>query len=142
VKVVSVKNDYVQISEFKVTGYGLGGATWLIKRGSFGSVTSKSTFNDKYDAALRGERPFVIYRECTDCIDSHKHIFYRRITPDEAFDAYEAFMVSWTQTNNSLGVHFNLYSTLWQAQNNNSRWSYCNYATSQNIGFPNKCGPS
>jgi hypothetical protein len=97
--------------------------------------------------------PVIIQRECADCKDSHKNIFYKRIadTGNRYFDAYEMFIGSWRdrykfdgidpyEFGNKLNADFELYSTLEDALAGKNRWTYCNY--NDWVGFPRDCGPT
>merc|ERR1712003_143091 len=44
-------------------------------------------------------------------------------------------------TNNVLGVDFNLFSTYEDAENDENPWTFCNY-NDPTMGFPRDCGPS
>jgi len=81
----------------------------------------------------------IILRECTNCADSHKKIYYKRITDIGSTSMYGLMLQLWTAANNLLNVDFRLHSTLSDAQNDVNRWRFCNY--DDNTGFPRDCGP-
>jgi len=106
-------------------------------KGIFGKTIDigEEAFNEKFAGSK------IIKRECPTCVDSHKLIFYRRISPIGNFNAY-ANMKSWTSVNNNMYLQdFALYSTLDDAINDENRWTFCNY-NDAGIGFPRDCGPS
>jgi len=83
----------------------------------------------------------IIYRHCKYCKESHKHIYYKRITAWPAdLNIANLFMGDWLQPGNERGVDFNLYSTYEDAMNEVNAWTYCNYGAT--YGFPLDCGPT
>ena len=58
----------------------------------------------------------------------------------DSFDLY-SYTDDWRNSNNILGIHFNLYSTFDDAINDNNRWAFCNY-NDPDIGMFRDCGPS
>jgi hypothetical protein len=84
----------------------------------------------------------IVYRHCPRCIASHRHIYYRRITPlpdQNTFNFLDLFLSNWISKNNLLNVDFELYSTYEDAINRNKKWTYCNYDDPP-VGFPRDCG--
>lgn len=120
--------------------------------------SSQIDFDRHYYEAVRARKsngkylPVIIQRECSDCRDSHKNIFYKRLNPiDRYFDAYHMFIKTWRSSyrhdtwgqyeiSNKLNVDFELYSTLDDALAGKNRWTYCNY--NDWVGFPRDCGPT
>jgi hypothetical protein len=96
--------------------------------------------------------PVIIQRECADCVDSHKNIFYKRLNPvNRYFDAYNMFINTWRTSykhdtfgdykiSNEFNKDFELYSTLDDALAGKNRWTYCNF--NDWVGFPRDCGPT
>merc|ERR1719334_471535 len=82
----------------------------------------------------------ILKRVCPTCSESHKEIYYKRLTMVNSFDLY-SYTDNWFSENNILGTDFNLYSTLEDAINDNNRWAYCNY-DEPNIGMFRDCGPN
>lgn len=83
----------------------------------------------------------IIYRHCKYCKESHKHIYYKRITDwPEDFNIANLFLGDWLQAHNNRGEDFNLYSTYEDAINDENAWTYCNYSST--YGFPLDCGPT
>jgi len=86
----------------------------------------------------------IMRRVCTECYNSHKDIFYKRLTPlPENFDILNLMMNDWTNTNNVLNTDFELYSTYIDALSGDTskRWTFCNF-NDLGIGFPRDCGPT
>jgi hypothetical protein len=86
----------------------------------------------------------IIHRHCPMCLESHQHIFYRRLTEvpgPEDLNFIDLFLNSWVSTNNTLHVDFELYSTYEDALAQQNEWEYCNYNRKQ-TGFPRDCGPT
>jgi len=94
-------------------------------------------FNTLYEEAPHK----IFYRVCATCVESHQHIYYKRLTgiPD-GYDLFNTLKNSWRQTNNVMGTDFNLYSTFQDAINNTNEWQFCNYH--QHVGMPYECGPT
>jgi len=113
--------------------------TWktLYSKGRFGDqLNSKSQFNKLFREAASG----IAKRECEDCPESHKEIYYKRKTDPEKYDAWEGLMVTWR---GDLNFHkdFDLYSSLEDALAGKNAWKHCN-GNDRNIGFPRDCGPN
>ena len=102
----------------------------------FSAKDEKAAFNFAYQRARSG----IIRRQCQGCHDSHKDIYYRRITDKMNFDAYEYMMVTWSNQNNLLNRDFTLHSSLLDAVTGSNPWSFCNF-NDRGIGFPRDCGP-
>jgi len=87
----------------------------------------------------------IIYRRCLGCRTSHRHIYYKRITPIPSaneVDFLDLFQNNWrNEPDNRLGVDFNLYSTYEDALAETNAWTFCNY-NDNGIGFPRDCGPT
>ena len=84
----------------------------------------------------------IVRRVCPTCRDTHKDVYYRRITPmPEDFDLLDILMNNWIDTDNVLDVDFALYSTHLDAYYDTNRWTYCNYNYDY-VGFPRDCGPT
>jgi len=84
----------------------------------------------------------IIYRKCPTCAESHRHIYYKRITdvPDD-FDFLDLFLNNWFNAPaNVLNTDFELYSTYEDALAGTNKWMYCNY-NDGGVGFPRDCGP-
>ena len=103
---------------------------------------SKESFNKTYRESIeRSPQGMpIIRRECLDCTDSHKVIYYKRKTSPKSFDAYYYLIVTWSSTNNLLHRDFELYSTFQDAVNDKNPWQYCNY-NDRGEAFPRDCGP-
>jgi hypothetical protein len=90
-------------------------------------------------------RPCLIRRFCDSCDESHRDIFYKRLTdiPDfEQLYFLDLFMNQWfNEPANNLNVNFELYFSYEQALNGEDRWTWCNY-NDPGIGFPRDCGPT
>mmetsp|Transcript_614 Transcript_614/g.699 ORF Transcript_614/g.699 Transcript_614/m.699 type:complete len:819 (-) Transcript_614:14-2470(-) len=83
----------------------------------------------------------IVRRVCPSCVDSHKDIYYRRLTTMPAsFNLLDTLKNNWVDTDNLLNVDFSLHSTYLDAFLGINGWTFCNYNDS-NIGFPRDCGP-
>jgi hypothetical protein len=95
---------------------------------------------DAINAGIKGQDVKIIRRVCNDCPDSHKEIYYKRLTDDSNIDYFNLLAYSWVSTNNVLNKDFKLYSTFEDAKLDKNPWKVCNYAP--NPGFPRDCGPT
>lgn len=97
------------------------------------------------------ERHCIIRRFCDTCVESHRDIYYKRLTNITAFESTEGiegqyfldvFLNNWySEPANALNVDFELYSTYDDAIAGTNQWLYCNY-NDDDIGFPRDCGPT
>ena len=104
-------------------------------------------------AHMNANADAIIHRNCPECADSHKDIYYKRLAPvpeQATFDAdsgkaqnfVDLFTDNWMDTpSNELNVDFELYSTYEDAVLGNRAWTYCNY-NQAGVGFPRDCGPT
>mmetsp|Transcript_7566 Transcript_7566/g.11135 ORF Transcript_7566/g.11135 Transcript_7566/m.11135 type:complete len:511 (+) Transcript_7566:55-1587(+) len=84
----------------------------------------------------------IVRRVCRSCWESHREIYYKRITPvPSTLDLYDTFLNNWFSTDNVLNEDFELYSTYEDALSGDNKWTYCNY-DDENVGFPRDCGPT
>jgi hypothetical protein len=84
----------------------------------------------------------IVYRHCPRCIVSHRHVYYRRITPlpgQSTLNFLDLFLSNWISKNNVINVDFELYSTYEDAMSRTNKWTYCNY-DEPSVGFPRDCG--
>jgi len=93
-----------------------------------------------FNEGFQNSYEFIIKRECPSCSADYQTIYYKRYTDPANFDAY-GHMKYWSNTNNVLGIDFNLYSTLSDAltDNRQNAWKYCNY-NDPGIGAFRDCG--
>lgn len=92
---------------------------------------------------LQFHRHRIIKRECDECRQSHKEIYYKRMPDpgDYQFNAYN-YMRFWKSENNLLGKNFNLFSTLEDALHDRNPWKVCNYDDVPGVGAFRDCGPT
>lgn len=85
---------------------------------------------------------FYIKRICDNCLPSHHTIVYKRMTAvPSSMNIKSLFIHTWASTpNNILNTDFKLFSSMFDALNDNNPWTYCNYDDT-GIGFPRDCGP-
>jgi hypothetical protein len=85
----------------------------------------------------------IVRRVCPSCSrQSHKDIYYRRLTPmPDDFDLLDTLMNNWVDTDNKHNVDFALYSTHLDAFYDTNRWTHCNFNYNR-VGFPRDCGPT
>ena len=82
----------------------------------------------------------IVRRVCPSCKATHKDIYYKRLTPiPNDLNLWDTFKNKWLETDNAIGVDFNLYSSYDDAINDKNKWQYCNY---DYVGFPRDCGPT
>ena len=106
----------------------------VYSKGTFGSIDlGKDQTNLLFNDSL------IFKRDCTDCVSTHKEIYYKRITPiPSTFSIYDQFN-NWTSTNNVINIGFKLYSSYNDVLNDTNAWKFCNY-DDPSIGFPRDCG--
>ena len=79
------------------------------------------------------------------CVDSHKNIYYKRLTDASSWDAWSNFMHVWRSSNNKLDTDFKLYGSEADLASDTNAWTYCNYddtGTCGGVAFPRDCGPT
>ena len=102
--------------------------------------TTKDVGGSTFNRMFWDSPDHILKRVCSNCRDSHREIYYKRLTKLNSFDLY-SYTDNWRSRDNVLGKDFNLYSTYEDAINNRNRWRYCNY-DDQNIGMFRDCGPN
>jgi len=139
-------DEYIS-SWFDERGYAAGFADpdWVYTFGRkdlemLGHDYSAKLFEDAFKA-----RPNAIVRRiCPGCIESHRDLFYRRITPlPEGFDLRGVLQSSFKRDNNVLLEDFYIFQTYEDALSNDptKSFQFCNYDDeSHNYGFPFECG--
>ena len=111
-------------------------------------VTGGDTTDAYFRELIANSRHQIIRRVCDVCVDTHKDIFYRRITSIPTnMDFLNVFKDRWADIDpfkNEFKKDFNLYSTYEDAKYDTNRWLYCNFSNdnSDTMGFPRDCGPS
>ncbi len=70
------------------------------------------------------------------------YAFYTRTSdiPSD-FNAYSIFTYTWANSNNVLGIDFEIYSSFEDLKSGSNKWSFCNY-NDADVGFPRDCGPN
>ena len=82
----------------------------------------------------------IVRRVCPGCSNSHKDVYYRRLTPmPDDFDLLDTLMNNWFDEDNAHNVDFAIYSTHLDAYYDTHRWTFCNF-NDAGIGFPRDCG--
>lgn len=95
-------------------------------------------------------RQCIIRRVCSSCQESHRDIYYKRLTPFRPFglnatagEVYllDMFMNKWVKAGNDMSAgDFTLHSTYVDALEDDNAWLRCDYGTRE--GFPRNCGPT
>lgn len=93
----------------------------------------------------------IVHRSCPSCAETHKEIYYKRITPvpsqsdfdGETPDSFlDLFIDNWfSSPSNVINVDFKLYSSYDDAVEGVNAWTFCNY-DEEYVGFPRDCGPT
>eukprot|EP00941_MAST-03F_sp_MAST-3F-sp1_P002444 g2444.t1 len=113
--------------------------TPLVSRGSFGN---HNVGRDEFNRLFHESKHKIIHRECSDCPDSHKNVYYKRIKNFDTFDPYGKLLLSWTEEDNKFNEDFELYSD-WNAAVKgkvSERWQFCNFHRA--YGAFRECGPT
>lgn len=89
-------------------------------------------------------RTCIVRRICASCAESHRDVYYKRLTAlpaAEQLNMLKLFMDEWTNTYNDMAAgDFKLYSTYQDALDDEDAWTFCNY-NYNGVGFPRNCGP-
>lgn len=77
-----------------------------------------------------------------DCAESHKRIYYKRLTPVPK-DVSMSFLVknTWGSKGNVLNKDFKLYGSLEDLRFDTNAWKFCNY-DDKGVGGLRDCGPT
>ena len=108
---------------------------------SKGSYGDYSVSEEEFNSLFQGSNSHVIRRLCEQCDDSHKEIYYKRLTDPQNFTPYYYMIDTWASTENILNVDFELYSSVEDLLSGANKWQYCNYDDG-GVAFPRDCGPS
>ena len=87
----------------------------------------------------------ILYRICPNCVDTHKKIYYRRLTEiPESFDLLTNILYRSDNGggNNVWGEDFSLHSTYEDALSGANPWKCPGDSYSYGSGFPGNCSPS
>lgn len=111
-----------------------------------GSSVGKYIFNNIFQNSGLGGHTVIVWRECYQgCAESHRNIYYRRISNPSNWDAWDNFMRYWKSSNNVINTNFELYGSEADLAAQQNRWTYCNYddtSTCGGVAFPRNCGPT
>eukprot|EP01084_Bolivina_argentea_P130027 229576_1 len=121
--------------------------TDVLTLGEGGNVYEGTTIDvgkDVFNEIFRNsEDQPIIRRQCSNCADGFGDIYYKRLRNVDTFNAYSNMKSTWSDTDNELGVDFNLYTSLQDALTNTNAWQICNYNDYTNsIGAFRDCGPT
>lgn len=97
------------------------------------------------DAASSSAPNGILYRICPDCVDTHKKIYYRRLSEiPESFDLLDNILYHGDdgEGNNVWGEDFSIHSTYEDALTGANPWKCPNDSYSYGSGFPGNCSPS
>jgi len=109
------------------------------------TVFSRGTYANNSPFWMKSDIVYI-KRECKYCVDTHKTIIYKRLTPKPAEMDYEKlFLRDWFSdgliSGNTFNVDFQLFSNMDDAIWDENPWTFCNF-NDPGIGFPRDCGPS
>lgn len=140
------KNDNTKEATFQTSALPEGsssedGGSWL-KMWGIGALSSGADYGHLW-SELQNQNAFYIKRDCLGCVNSHKTIIYKRLTPvPSGLNLFDLFTKNWfSSPSNVLNTDFKLYSTMEDALNDANAWTRCNY-NDNGIGFPRDCGPN
>mmetsp|Transcript_24636 Transcript_24636/g.61368 ORF Transcript_24636/g.61368 Transcript_24636/m.61368 type:complete len:138 (+) Transcript_24636:1274-1687(+) len=83
----------------------------------------------------------IIKWTCPSCTNSHREVYYKRITKRKTFKPYYYMFNNWRSCDNELNVDFEMYGTYKDALQGTNLWTWCSY-DDPGIGFPRDCGPT
>jgi hypothetical protein len=79
-------------------------------------IHTPATMGDtEFNGIVRNSKHKIIRRVCPSCKNSHKDIYYKRLTSFDTFDYAEHMFNTWhsaSHTNNQIHVDYNIFSTL------------------------------
>lgn len=89
----------------------------------------------------------VVRRLCASCDVMHRDIIYKRITSKGSMNMKNLFLENWhhdpeKKINNQIGVDFQIYSNVLDAENDMNAWTSCGTYNQSKIGFPGNCDKS
>lgn len=87
----------------------------------------------------------VLYRICPNCADTHKKIYYRRLTPiPDEFDLMGNLLYRGDNgaNNNVWNVDFSIHSTYDDALSGENAWKCPNDSYDYGSGYPGNCSPT
>ena len=83
-------------------------STTVYSKGTYGSADLGQQTTDEMFVGIGS----VWKRECAECVDSHKLIYYKRLTPvSNSFSVYENMIETWSSEDNIMNLDFELYSS-------------------------------
>jgi hypothetical protein len=104
-----------------------------------GDKADEAKFNKIYADFSAGAEGVIVHRTCNDCEDSHREVFYKRLTdPSALTNPWVTFMSDWNSQNNQFNEDFKLYSSLQDALTDSNAWAACDFQKT-NVGFPGHC---
>mmetsp|Transcript_9868 Transcript_9868/g.13957 ORF Transcript_9868/g.13957 Transcript_9868/m.13957 type:complete len:501 (+) Transcript_9868:187-1689(+) len=132
-----ITNNYEYISEEWELVAGMGTTPWPIRTDDASLAEYDREFREKL-----GKPPFLVRRYCESCVESHRDIYYKRITELPAeLNFFDLLMNNWFNTpGNAHHTDFELYSSVDDAVKGVGEWNYCNFNDAK-VGFPRDCGP-
>jgi len=138
----SAIDDFLEVQGFQ-SGHNIDDAKWTFVVGEEFDDQTKYILDDRLlKEMIEAQDVPIVRRVCPSCIESHRDIYYRRLTPMPAgFNLLETLMNNWSDTANRLNVDFSLHSTYLDAYLGSAGWTFCNF-NDAGIGFPRDCGPT
>jgi hypothetical protein len=141
------------IYELNKNNYTLGYAhdedTWTFVAGrdalDYHDGYGNKAFSKAMETASSSAPNGILYRVCPGCIDTHRKIYYRRLTPiPESFDLLQNILYRTTNGDghNVWGEDFSLHSTYEDALTGANPWKCPGDNYDYGRGFPGRCSPS
>ena len=130
-KIVQIKMYSNSNNAYACQNYTKTCSNLIYSKGSYGDVDVGMTVAD----AKFQSNASVFVRLCYDCVDSHKTIYYKRLTDvPSGFSVYNNIKSLWSSSNsNALNVDFKLYGSYSDLLKDENAWQYCNYDV--NVGM-------
>jgi hypothetical protein len=125
----------------------------FLSSGAYGSTGEAANGEDEvgklaFDLAFDASDTYIIHRVCKNCLDSHKDIYYRRLTevPNNV-SMYDLLYKRWEEVGNEFNSDFTLHTTYGDALGGSDAWEYCDFVQAgagdaESVGFPKNCGPT
>ena len=103
------------------------------------AASQKSSIDStKFNQMVKDSPNGCIKRVCIWCKPGYTTLYYCRLKEYPA-DLLKVLQDHWSQDNNILGNHFNIYSNYKDAVLRKNEWIHCD-CLAKGIGFPSNCG--
>merc|ERR1712039_87280 len=119
----------------------MGGWTPVVSKGSV--YEDIDVGPNAFRKALSASPTGIVKRLCAGCGDSHREVYYKRLTavPND-LDLFAALKSNWTDYKNVLHKDFEIYGDYQAALTGRQPWQFCNFDDPSGVGAFRDCGPT